>query len=333
MAALLVHGNRNISCTDAPCQWTHKTKSKDRQTVRVSQLYPTTTDYKALDRPVNSDDRQSLYSSLKRQGHQVGFLWALAPEPPMQELLIPTFDDIIISNEFVQEVNKVGYVLSKLESSKDNIKKIAEITKGQRDNPLWLIYRKGRITASNFGSVIAAIKRKRYPESLFKTLLGEYDLSSVRAIQWGIEHETCGVAEFDKQLNVATTDAGLWLHRTGILGASPDGLVGEDTVVEVKCLYKYRTASVSDAIEKEKDFIVQKDPSGSLTVNTSHKFYHQVQGQLYLTGRNTGQLVLWTPAETRVFEILKCPSWEANITAMIDFYVNTLLPRILQGKV
>ena len=34
--------------------------------------------------------------------------------------------------------------------------------------------RKGRITASNFGKVLKAIKRNRYPPSLMKTLLGQY---------------------------------------------------------------------------------------------------------------------------------------------------------------
>ncbi|CAL8319098.1 unnamed protein product [Arctogadus glacialis] len=37
-------------------------------------------------------------------------------------------------------------------------------------------YRQKRITASNFGLVLAAVKRKSYPPSLFKTLLGQYNL-------------------------------------------------------------------------------------------------------------------------------------------------------------
>ena len=46
--------------------------------------------------------------------------------------------------------------------------------------------RKGRLTASNFGCVLNA---KRVTPSLLKRLLGDYNLSRVKAVQWGVTNE------------------------------------------------------------------------------------------------------------------------------------------------
>lgn len=47
-------------------------------------------------------------------------------------------------------------------------------------------YRKKRITASNFGLVLGAVKRKRYLPSLFKTLLGQYNLKQSSNVSYGV---------------------------------------------------------------------------------------------------------------------------------------------------
>ena len=46
-----------------------------------------------------------------------------------------------------------------LQLSPDNIAAIAQETVGQCDNPLWSVVRKLRLTASNFGAVLAAQRR------------------------------------------------------------------------------------------------------------------------------------------------------------------------------
>ena len=35
-------------------------------------------------------------------------------------------------------------------------------------------------------------------------------------------------------------DTGIWFHSSGILGASPDGIVDDQTVTEAKCPYTER---------------------------------------------------------------------------------------------
>jgi len=46
-----------------------------------------------------------------------------------------------------------------------------------------------RITASNFGPVLNAINRYKYNPSLFKKLIGTYELDGIKSIQWSKENE------------------------------------------------------------------------------------------------------------------------------------------------
>ena len=40
----------------------------------------------------------------------------------------------------------------------------------------------------------------------------------------------------------------MWLHECGVLGASPDGLVEDNSVVEAKCPYTQRNLTIEEAI-------------------------------------------------------------------------------------
>ncbi|KAK6325177.1 hypothetical protein J4Q44_G00045190 [Coregonus suidteri] len=71
-------------------------------------------------------------------------------------------------------------------------------------------------------------------------------------------------------------ESGFWVLGSGILGASPDGLVGTTAVVEVKCPYG---AGMS------KDLYIKEGGSYSL---------REVQEQLHITGRDTYFFVVWT---------------------------------------
>ena len=90
-----------------------------------------------------------------------------------------TVEDIVLSEEFVNHVDKKSYLTEKLRVSEDQRKALNKATIGQQDNPCWYIIRKGRLTVSNFGSVLNC---QRVTQSLIKRVLGQYDLSRVQAI-------------------------------------------------------------------------------------------------------------------------------------------------------
>ena len=113
--------------------------------------------------------------------------------------------------------------------------KISRVTVGQRDNPAWHLARRGRLTASNFGNVL---KAKRVTPSLLKRLLGEYDLSRVKAVQWGVNNEEEAIKAFTLKTGKTVKETGIWFHSSGILGASPDGIVDHENTKEEEEMIK-----------------------------------------------------------------------------------------------
>lgn len=99
----------------------------------------------------------------------------------MPRLSLPIVEDLISSQEFISDENPIVWMKQKLMINEQQIQQIATLTIGQKDN-LWSSVCKNRLTASKFGCVLAAIRRKRYPISLYKRLCSAYDLSKKDAI-------------------------------------------------------------------------------------------------------------------------------------------------------
>ena len=152
-------------------------------------MFPPPKQYCALSREPTQADRSSIYRSLCKYGKFTGLCWILIPEPEPVTLPMLTIEEIIYSDGFLQAHGKedqLSFFKEKCKIQSSTIQEIAKLTVGQRENPAWSMLRKGRLTASNFGPVLAA---KRVSQSLLKRLMGEYDLSGVKAITWGVNNE------------------------------------------------------------------------------------------------------------------------------------------------
>ena len=206
--------------------------------------------YEGLSRMPSQNDRASLYSHLRDYGRFSGICWLMCPEPaPAKPLPISTVEEIIFSEEFLSiqgYQSQIEYLHEKLKVNINLIPDIGGLTKGQRDNPLWHLVRKGRLTASNFGCVLNA---KRATPSLIKRLLGEYDISRVKAVLWGTTNENEAVKTFVMQTGLPVEETGVWLDQSGVLGASPDGFVGQNHVLEVKCPFTQRNTDMNEAVK------------------------------------------------------------------------------------
>ena len=80
----------------------------------------------------------------------------------------------------------------------------------------------------------------------------------LKAILWGVDNEDEAVKAFTKSTGIHPVDRGIWLDESGILDASPGGLVGEDTVLEEKCPYTQRNLLISEAV-KSSSFCLKAD--------------------------------------------------------------------------
>jgi putative phage-type endonuclease len=108
----------------------------------------------------------------------------------------------------------------------------------------WLTDRCGRVTASAIYKVMARTKtgygadRANYHAQLVAERLTGVPADSFTnsAMQWGIETEEQARAMYSLEVGESVLETGFHPHPTIMFsGASPDGLVGETGLVEIKC--------------------------------------------------------------------------------------------------
>lgn len=110
--------------------------------------------------------------------------------------------------------------------------------------PEWFASRLGKVTASRIADVMAKTKtgygagRANYHAQLVaERLTGSVAESySNAAMQWGTDTEPQARAMYEFETGVEVTETGFIDHPTiADSGASPDGLAGDDGLVEIKC--------------------------------------------------------------------------------------------------
>lgn len=164
----------------------------------------------------------------------------------------------------------------------------------------------------------------RYPPSLFSTLLGKKNLAGVKSIQWGVNHEEVAIKLFEEATQKKVLSTGLWRHPSGALGASPDGLVGDDAIIEVKCPFKHRM----NTAEIQKDLTYCFDVEGKL--KTNHPYYHQLQGQMCILNRSICYFIVWTTKVSFfILPVERDPTWEININVLLQFYQEQFINRLM----
>lgn len=152
-------------------------------------------------------------------------------------------------------------------------------------------------------------------------------MDGIKAIQWGRSHEKDGIDFLKRTLNLDIQPTGIWLSNSGILGASPDGLVGNDSIVEIKCPYSYRNEILSEKLKNDKKYIIYYNDNNEIVINTNHNYYHQIQGNLHISKRSKCYLCIWTLKEITAVEIQYEASWAENLSLLEDFYMEHYLPK------
>ena len=149
----------------------------------------------------------------------------------------------------------------------------------------WFKIRCGKVTASRVSDVIAKTKsgwgasRANYMAQLIaERLTGEVaDSYTNSAMQWGTDHEDEARTAYEFYQNENVQEIGFVKHQKLESGASPDGLVGKDGLIEIKC------PNTSTHIQTLLD---QKIPK---------KYETQMLWQLECTGRKWVEFVSYDP--------------------------------------
>lgn len=114
----------------------------------------------------------------------------------------------------------------------------------EQGSPEWFAERMGKVTASRVADVIAKTKsgpaasRANYMAQLIaERLTGEVQESYTNAaMQWGTDQEPNARAAYEFRTDATVEPIGFAVHPSiADSGASPDGLVAADGLIEIKC--------------------------------------------------------------------------------------------------
>lgn len=153
----------------------------------------------------------------------------------------------------------------------------------------WYAARAGKITGSRFAHAMAARNTTAFRKLIYLLVQERRTgrcLDSRRlnaAMQWGIDHEDAARAWYSKAHGRSIDLVGFIAHPDyDYVGVSPDGLVGLDGVVKIKCPQRHN---------------FQK---GRSTRRMPSQYRWQVQGQLWVCRRDWADFVCFHPPDSGV---------------------------------
>lgn len=154
--------------------------------------------------------------------------------------------------------------------------------KHEQRTPEWFSARCGCVTASSVSNVLANIKtgeaadRRNYRARLVvERLTGNpVETFSNAAMQRGTELEPMARLAYEDKTGNLVIESGFW--KGGWLGASPDGLINDDGLLEIKC----------PSLATHLEYLKSGFPS---------TYQPQVQMQLWVTGRKWCDFVSYAP--------------------------------------
>jgi len=198
----------------------------------------------------------------------------------------------------------------------------------------WFAQRLGKVTASKVADLMAKTKsgystsRDNYMAQLVVERITNTKAESFSnaAMDWGTTQEPFARAAYEAATGFMVEEVGFVPHPTiEMAGASPDGLVEHDGLVEIKCP---NTATMIDTL---------------LTGKVPQKYFIQMQMQMACTQRAWCDYVVFDPrmpAKAQLF-IKRVPRDDAfiaemeaeifNFLAEVDVQVSQLI-KLIEGK-
>jgi len=179
----------------------------------------------------------------------------------------------------------------------------------------WFAARKNLVTGSSVGAILG-LDPYRDQDDVMRAMVRQYHgeqpefLGNI-ATQWGITHEEEALDDFCYFAMKSVDPASFVIHPTETwIGASPDGYVDSDALLEIKCPFGIR-----------KD----ENPKFKSAFEQQH-YMAQMQVQMFVTGRSKVYFWQWTPRGNRLEVVEYDPDMIAEMIPRLKaFYEKFLL--------
>lgn len=172
----------------------------------------------------------------------------------------------------------------------------------------WQSARVGKLTASRVGAALG-VNPWQKPGDLVRAMVREYHGAEPEfvgniATRHGHQHEPLAVLDYMSETGRMVEEAGFYIHPDhDWLGASPDGFVGTDGLLEIKCPFSLRNGGEFKTLQDQPHY------------------YAQVQVQMASTGRTWTDFYQWSPHGTKTERVeFDVAWWKENLPKLASFY-------------
>ena len=260
---------------------------------------------------------------------------------PLPVLTPQNVIDIFISSHKNRNANNCDEsCLDELEScmayTPEEISLIEQCTQGQAANENWHAMRNRLITASVFKTVCHSKGEIKTAQNLLNGPTFDQD-HPPKHIEFGRRFEAPARNMFFKSHRYKHRGCDVQVPGLCInadypyLGASPDGILcckecGK-SLVEVKCLSSKR--NFRPAIALIMSGIAVRNSEGSLSINPTHAYHYQMQGQMAITGIHVCHLVAYTHKGICVVRVDFDPQFWTRVSCILrDFFRKYYFPQL-----
>lgn len=184
--------------------------------------------------------------------------------------------------------------------------------------PEWFNARRGKLTASRFGAAVGICQFCTRNKCLREmTGADPPPAKAPEACIWGTKNEKNALKDYMTRTGNVVRTKGMYTHPDyDWIGGSPDGLVGDDGIIEIKCpFYKMK-------------------PHEQIPAH----YYCQINGLMEILDRQWCDFVSWTPTSMKIYRVYRDP---ALFSFLLDRYATFFahmrrgcshMPRMAHGE-
>ena len=173
----------------------------------------------------------------------------------------------------------------------------------------WFKQRVGLITGSRVGGILELCPFNK-PNDIMRSMVREYhgaesEFKGNVATEYGNEYEDAAIFSLEQEIDIEVIETGFHKYNEW-LGASPDGLVGKDAVVEIKCPYGKRNIEF---------------PSEFKTLDEHPNYYAQMQIEMLCTHTFSCHFYQWSENAKQYQLVEFNPDWiNENLPNLKSFH-------------